>query len=135
MDRPSDSLVVYRELAEHYERLGQSSLRDRFLMLAADAALEAGHPDEAEHLRQRLLAGSRHHMLRPFASFSEAARSADVETYLRDLRADYPLEDARDLLDSVRTGQPQSEPQPTAPLPILPRVIPPTAPLLDINAP
>src|SRR5688572_1432363 len=67
-----DNLSIYRELADHYDRLGQVSMRDRFLMLAADAALAAGQPDEAERLRQRLLATSRHHMLRPYASFAEA---------------------------------------------------------------
>ncbi len=124
MDSAGERLTVYRELAEQYQRLGQSSQRDRFLMLAADAALEAGRDDEAERLRQHLLAGSRHHMLRPFASFAEASHSPDVETYLRDLRTNYPLEQAHVLLDSLRGGGTQT-----------PRAIPPTAPLLDINAP
>ncbi len=122
MDTANESLVVYRELAEHYDRLGQVSMRDRFLMLAADAALESGQPAEAERLRQRLLATSRHHMLRPYASFAEAARSPDVETYLRDLKSNYPLADARDLLNTLRSSEPA-------------RPIPPTAPLLDMDRP
>jgi hypothetical protein len=122
MDAASECLSVYRELADHYDRLGQVSMRDRFLMLAADAALEAGQPAEAERMRQRLLATSRHHMLRPYASFAEAARAPDVDTYLRDLKTNYPLDDARDLLDTLRSAEPP------------PRAIPPTAPLLDLNA-
>src|SRR5260370_1333322 len=85
-----ESLSIYRDLADCYDRLGQVSMRDRFLILAADAALEAGLPAEAERLRQRLLQGSRHHMLRPYSSFAEAASRADVQTYLRDLRLNYP---------------------------------------------
>ena len=130
MEAASDRLIVYRELADHYDRLGQVSMRDRFLMLAADSALEDGQPGEADRLRQRLLATSRHHMLRPYASFAEAARAPDVDTYLRDLRANYPLDEARDLLDTLRAGQ-------SAASPPAPRAqhIPPTAPLLDLDAP
>jgi hypothetical protein len=127
MDAASDNLSVYRELADHYDRLGQVSMRDRFLMLAADAALEAGQPAEAERFRQRLLATSRHHMLRPYASFAEAVHAPDVEAYLHDLRANYPLDDARELLDTLRTGEPASPPSI--------RPIPPTAPLLDLDSP
>src|SRR5262249_32932119 len=125
MEPANDSLIVYRELPDHYERLGQVSMRDRFLMLAADAALEADQPAEAERLRQRLLATSRHHMLRPYPSFVEARRAPDVDTYLRDLKANYPLSDARTLLETLRAGQLAVEQGA--------RPIPPTAPLLDIN--
>jgi hypothetical protein len=126
MEAASECLTVYRELADQYDRLGQVSMRDRFLMLAASAALEAGQPSEAERLRQRLLAASRHHMLRPYGSFAEAARAPDVDTYLRDLEANYPLDDARELLGTLRgAGQ---TPAPARP-------IPPTAPLLDLDAP
>src|SRR5687767_4359846 len=105
MDTLSESLTVYRELADHFEQVGQASMRDRFLMLAADAALQAGLRDEAERLRQRLLAGSRHHMLRPYNSFAEAASVPDVQTYLADMRANYPLSHAREILDSLRTSE------------------------------
>lgn len=132
MDTLSESLAVYRELAEHYEQIGQASMRDRFLMLAADAALQAGLSDEAERLRQLLLAGSRHHMLRPYNSFAEAASVPDVQTYLDDMRANYPLSQARDLLVALRSAQ---GPAPAAaPAQAPTRPIPPTAPLLDMNA-
>ena len=51
MDPRENLLRVYRELADWYERQRQPQMRDRFLMLAADAALAAGRPDEAERLR------------------------------------------------------------------------------------
>jgi hypothetical protein len=139
MDTPV--MTVYRELADHYERQGQTSMRDRFLMLAADAAMSSGQRDEAERLRQRLLAGNRHHMLRPYGSFEEASRAADVQSYLEGLRANYPPEQASDMLNALRGGDeaPAPAPAPT-PAPAPPaaaassRLIPPTAPLLDLNA-
>ena len=149
MDSASERLGVYRELADTYDRLGQVSMRDRFMILAADAALEAKQQVEAERLRQRLLQASRYHMLRPYNTFAEAIQSPDVQTYLRDLRANYPLDVARQLLATLLpTGAVSSSP-PEAPLalhsppsaipidrspPAEPNypMIPPTAPLIDI---
>src|SRR5262249_57400332 len=93
---------VYQELADWYERQAQAQMRDRFLLLAADAALSAGQPDEAERLRIRLLQQSPHHMLKPFASFAEAMHSPDVQGYISDLRQTYPLETAEELLRSFQ---------------------------------
>ncbi len=144
-----DRLNVYSELAECYDRLGQFSMRDRFLILAADAALETGQPGEAERMRLRLLQGSRHHMLRPYHSFAEAARAPDVQTYLKDLRTNYPPSVAELLLDSLKGGSGEGPPgtafDPTQSLPepegwATPtndppaRPIPPTAPLIDISS-
>lgn len=136
METPLQSLTTYRNLADRYDQLGQVSMRDRFLMLAADAALAAGQGSEAERLRDRLLQGSRHHMLRPYRSFAEAVQAPDVQTYLRDLRANYPLDTARQLLESLRPGQgpPVEQTQPldwAVSQPAKP-VIPPTAPLMDL---
>ena len=150
MDSASERLGVYRELADTYDRLGQVSMRDRFMILAADAALEAGQQPEAERLRQRLLQASRYHMLRPYHSFAEAIQSPDVQTYLRDLRANYPLDVARQLLATLLPTGAVSTSSPAAPLalhsppaaipiertppaaePIYP-MIPATAPLIDL---
>jgi hypothetical protein len=132
-----DTLSVYRELADRYDQLGQFSMRDRFLMLAAGAALDAGQAAEAERLRGRLLQQNRHHMLRPYGSFEEAVGAPDVQTYLGDLKANYPLELATQLLATLKEGK---EPKPLAqrrpfgpsqpPSPSRP-AIPPTAPVVD----
>jgi hypothetical protein len=111
---PADrSSTVYRELAECYDRQGQTQLRDRFLALAADAALADGQADEAERLRQRLLQQSPHHLLKPYNSFAEARRSPDVQGYLKELRQDYPVDRARGMLDALRAAQ--EPPKPKAP--------------------
>jgi hypothetical protein len=148
MDSASERLGVYRELADTYDRLGQVSMRDRFMILAADAALEAGQQPEAERLRQRLLQASRYHMLRPYNSFAEAIQSPDVQTYLRDLRANYPLDVARQLLATLlppgtvwtaTCSAPVAQHSLPVAIPIDPPpaepaypAIPPTAPLIDI---
>lgn len=96
------NLLVYKDLADCYERQGQPSMRDRFLVLAADAALACGLPEEAERLRNRLLQVNPHHLLKPFTSFAQAMISPDVENYVRDLRLNYPLETAESLLRALR---------------------------------
>ena len=98
MDSQTKCLDVYRELADWYEQRGQAPMRDRFLVLAADAALAAGSGDEAERLRLRLLQLNPHHMLKPYSSFAQALEAPDVSTYVRDLRQNYPPEVAEGLL-------------------------------------
>jgi hypothetical protein len=98
-ERPAE---VYEDLADWYDRTGQAKLRDWFLVLAADAALTAGHPEDADHLRTRLLQTNPHHLLKPFRSMTEALQSPDVERYVADLRRTYPPEAAASLLATQR---------------------------------
>jgi hypothetical protein len=105
---------VYKDLADGYERRGQAQMRDRFLVLAADAALAAGQADEAERLRQRLLMLNPHHMLKPYANFSQARQAPDVDTYVRNLRLNYPQDVAEDLRRTLQIGH-ESTPQTLAP--------------------
>jgi hypothetical protein len=93
---------TYRELAEDYGRQGQSQMRDRFLVLAADAALAAGQENEAELLRGRLLKHNPHHLLKPYRSFAEAMKAADVQNYVFGLRRSHPHDKAEILLDGLR---------------------------------
>lgn len=116
---PSDETArVYRELAEDFERQGQAQMRDRFLVLAADAAFAAGQKDEAERLRNRLLQHNPHHLLKPYSSFAEAMKSADVQNYVGTLRRNHPYEKAEKLLQASAQGSPatpapRKEPPPT----------------------
>jgi hypothetical protein len=102
MPTADETVHTYRELAECYERQGQAQMRDRFLVLAADAALIAGHGDEADRLRNRLLQVNPHHLLKPYASFAEAMKSADVQNYISALRRSHPYEKAEHLLEEMR---------------------------------
>src|ERR1043165_1904458 len=89
---------MYEELANKYAQQGEARQRDHCLVLAADAALTAGQPDQAERLRKRLLMTNPHHMLRPFTSMAEAMQSSDVLDYVADLRRHWPPEVVEKLL-------------------------------------
>ncbi|HEY7425582.1 MAG TPA: hypothetical protein VH682_15225 [Gemmataceae bacterium] len=115
------TLQVYKELADWYERQGQAAMRDRFLILAAEAAFSAGKADEAERLRQRLLQGNPHHMLKPFGSFAQALQSSNVQIYVHDLQVNYPPETAENLLQNLRSGTDSTT------------AVPQTAPLIEIR--
>jgi hypothetical protein len=86
MKTPDALPRMYEELANHYARHGESRQRDNCLVLAADAALSADLPAEAERLRKRLLLTNPHHLLRPYTSMAEALQSNDVRDYVADLR-------------------------------------------------
>ena len=90
---------LYEDLANHFAHQGESRQRDQCLVLAADAALSAGEPAEAERLRKRLLLTNPHHLLRPYASAAEAMESADVRTFVVDLRKQWPPETVAKLLN------------------------------------
>ncbi len=122
MKTGSDLRQLYLELADGYERREQPQFRDRFLVLAADAALAAGDGDAAERLRQRLLAANPHHLLKPYDSFAKAMDTEDVRNYVRDLRQNYPADVAQGLLHSMHQIDDAHE-----------RHIPVTAPLLNLG--
>ncbi|GIW79973.1 MAG: hypothetical protein KatS3mg105_1780 [Gemmatales bacterium] len=118
---PEHTIRIYEELAHQFDRQGETHIRDRLLILAADAAYSAGKLDDAERLRSRLLELNPHHMLKPFASLAEALQSTDVRSYIEGLRRTYPREQAEQMLsgDWQPAGQPQPTPQP-APQPTTP---------------
>src|SRR5438552_1853570 len=72
----TQTVTLYRELADLHEQQGQPQLRDRFLVLAADAALATGKSDDAERIRAVLSQLNPHHLLQPFPTFAEAAKTA-----------------------------------------------------------
>lgn len=100
----STPLQVYKELAGLYDRQGQAAMRDRFLILAAEAAFSAGIAEEAEILRKRLLQANPHHMLKPFESFAQALQSKNIQIYIHDLQVNYPPQTAEQLLQNMRGG-------------------------------
>lgn len=102
MTSQADAARVYGGIADIYERRGQGQMRDRFLVLAADAAHAAGKSTEAESFRQRLLQASPHHLLKPYESFSQAIQSPDLMAYIQDLRRHYPPDAAEELLGTLK---------------------------------
>lgn len=98
--RTSDILQrMYEDLANHFARQGESRQRDECLVLAADAALSVGQPEEGERLRKRLLLTNPNHLLRPYTTMAEAMLSVDVCDYVADLRKQWPPETVAKLLN------------------------------------
>lgn len=93
---------LFLELAELYEQRDEPKMRDRFLILAADAAFSGGQLQQAERLHQHLLQVSPHHMLKGYRSFAEAVRAEPVRAYIHDLKQNYPNEVVHRLLESLR---------------------------------
>jgi hypothetical protein len=119
---------VYERLAQRFEREQEPRQRDNLLVLAADAALTAGAPQEAERLRQRLLELNPHHLLRPFASFADALQSQDIKDLLADLRRQYPPNYAKRLLGEAGdngTAAPVADGRRPGSAPVAPRREPP----------
>ncbi len=122
METRTDLRRLYLELADGYEQREQPQFRDRFLVLAADAALAAGDEEEAERIRQRLLAANPHHLLRPYASFARAMETDDVRQYVAEQRQNYPSDVAQGLLRSMHRVDEAHQ-----------HHIPVTAPLLNLG--
>ena len=121
---------TYQDLASWYAQKSDVPMRDRFLVLAADTLFSGGRHQDGEAVRRRLLELNPHHMLQPFASMAEAARSRDVRDYVDGLRRGYPPQAAEQLLDSLRgeTGEhstlPPLEPTSVRPVPPSPVATP-----------
>jgi hypothetical protein len=111
MPSVDQTIALYEELSEWYERQGQAKLRDWFLVLAADAALSAGRKDEAERFRARLLQLNPHHLLKPFPSMADALKSPDVQGYVVELRRAYPPQAAEQLLESQKATAAMAPPR------------------------
>lgn len=93
---------LYQDLANCYDRQGQPQVRDRLLLLAAEAALNAGNSDDAERLRSKLLQLNPHHLIKPFPSLSSALQAPDVKSYVEGLRRTYPRDNVEQLLSMAR---------------------------------
>ena len=95
-------------------------MRDRFLLLAADAAPGAGQAEEAEQLRKQLVQANPHHLIRPYETFAEAMKAPEVYSYVADLRDTYAPEDAEQKLQALRDGEPGDEAaeKPVRPAPV-----------------
>ncbi len=130
MRNPETMLRVYEELANRFVKQNEPRFRDHCLVLAADAALSSNRPEDAERLRQQLLQHNPHHLLRPFASMSEAMQAPDVQEYVADLRRQWPPEFVQKLylggpeearpVESKPAAAPPAPPPPSTPPPLRP---------------
>jgi hypothetical protein len=112
MATPEQTARNYEELAHFYETQHDVQMRDRFLLLAAEATLRAGRTADAERLRSRLLQVAPHNLLKPFGSLAEAMKSADVQNYISGLRRSYPPDKAEQMLAAYRLKPGEARPSP-----------------------
>jgi hypothetical protein len=97
---------TYHQLAQGYERIGDASMRDRFLVLAADAYLAAGRPSDAEQVRAHLVRVNPQHLLKGQLSMVQALQSSDVRNYVDGLKRHYPPEQAAKFLHELESRAP-----------------------------
>ncbi|RMG41699.1 MAG: hypothetical protein D6725_00990 [Planctomycetota bacterium] len=98
MDRNRRTTLLYLKLALLCDRRRQLPSRDRLLVCAADAALNAGWPQVAEGCRAIILRSNRHHLLRRWPTFRDAVLSAEFRPLLERCRRFCPVERAEFLL-------------------------------------
>jgi len=99
---PANPVKLYLQLADESQRIGKLEDRERYWLLAADAALQAGQAEEAERLRRNILSNNPNYFLRPYNSFAEAMKTPDIVKYVQDLRKHCPPDQAQRWLESMR---------------------------------
>jgi hypothetical protein len=92
------AMLAFVKLAGVSQDRRQLGPRDKFLVLAAAAACRGGWPPVAERCRELVLAHNPAHLLHRYASFVEAYRAEDFQTYLRQTERFCPYEKAEHLL-------------------------------------
>ena len=106
MPASEDTARIYHQLAQGYERIGDASMRDRFLVLAANAYLAAGRPSDAEQVRAHLVRVNPQHLLKGQLSMVQALQSSDVRNYVDGLQRHYPPDQAAKLLREFQNRAP-----------------------------
>lgn len=94
-------IELYQQIAEAYHAQGKYQERDRFLVLALDAASSAGHSVLAEQIRTRLLELNPNHLIKPYLNCAVALQSPNFITYAAQLRKNFPPPVAQSLLNEL----------------------------------
>lgn len=93
--------LMFAQLAAVSAERGQTTGRDRFLILAGISATRAGWPQVAARCHDLVVTGTPRHLLRRYSSFAEALRDADFEQFHRQLRRFCSPERAEHLLSEL----------------------------------
>lgn len=96
-------MLNYLKLASASAGRNQPLGRDRFLVLAGEAACRAGLLDVAARCRELVVRENRRHLLGRFATFPDALRDADFEPLIKHLKRLCPAEQAEFLLQQQET--------------------------------
>lgn len=98
MPGPDLALSAYLQLAVVSHQKGQWLPRNKFLILAGNAACHAGLLSIAAECRALVVTNSPGHMLGHYDSYPEALQDADFQTFLKQLSKFCTLERAEHLL-------------------------------------
>ena len=98
MADPDLALSAYLQLATISHARGQWLPRNKFLILAGAAACAAGYLDIAERCRELVKTHSPNHLLCRYESFPAALKSAEFQTYHKQLKKFCSIERAEHLL-------------------------------------
>jgi len=92
---------LYQQIAEAYHAQGKYQERDRFLVLALDAAQNTAQSSLAEQLRQRLLELNPNHLIKPYNNSAAALQAPNFIAYVSQLRKNFPPAKAQSLLKEL----------------------------------
>ncbi|MFN0197032.1 MAG: hypothetical protein ACKVT0_09815 [Planctomycetaceae bacterium] len=94
-------MLVFLRLAYISEQKGQRFPRDKFLLLTAASALQAGYPEISSRCHQFVLRSQPSHLISHYATFAEAFVDAEFQPYLLSLKRFCPFEQAEFLLQQA----------------------------------
>lgn len=94
-------IELYQQIAEAYHAQGKYQERDRFLVLALDAAQSSGQNNTAEQVRQRLLELNPNHLIKPYNNCAVAMQAPNFVAYVTQLRKNFPAAKAQALLQEL----------------------------------
>lgn len=107
-----NNIELYQSVADAYHAQGKYQERDRFLVLALDAAHTSAQYNLAEQIRGKLLQLNPNHLMKPYPDCSTAIQSPNFSTYLQQLRKNFPPAATAKLLNEL-SGQTVTKPKPT----------------------
>ncbi len=94
-------MLVFLRLAYISEQKGQRFPRDKFLLLTAASALEAGYPEITSRCHHLVLNSQPGHLISHYATFAEAFVAAEFQPFLLSLKRFCPFEQAEFLLQQA----------------------------------
>lgn len=113
-DHHERAMLLFAQLASIANRKQQSIGRDRFVMLTGISATRAGWPDVAARCHEVMLISAPQHMVGQYASFADALRDEDFQTFARQVEKFCSVERAEHLLAEMRMASPTVDESQTA---------------------
>ena len=96
------AMVAFAKLAAISHSKRQLLQRDKFLLLAAAAACDAGWPVVAEHCRSLVLANNPAHLVKRYATMPDALRAAEFQVFFKQLTRFCSYEKAEHFLTQLQ---------------------------------